>query len=135
MPDRRRDLESRQRIEQLEIRYRRHATRTWVAIIGLYLASGFGIYQNHRANQAIQTSRVEGVYQLCQDSNVRHDRTVAAFRGEFDRVSKGLSGKQLKLARTSRDANVRLINIFIPVHKDRAGRSTCRAYAVRRATP
>jgi predicted negative regulator of RcsB-dependent stress response len=135
MPDRRIDLESRSRIEQLEIRYRTHAMRTWVAIVGLYVAAGFGIWQNHVASEKIQTSRVTSLRQSCQESNDRHDRTVAAFVREFARASEGLSGTELARAKASRDANVRLIDVFIPVHKDRAGRSTCPQYAEDRATP
>lgn len=133
MPDRRVDIAARSRIEQIEVRYRKSTWQMWLAIIGLYLAAGVGIWQNHVASDKIQSSRVESLRLSCEESNGRHDRTVAAFRREFAGAVQEVPPSQRKRAKASLEANIRLINVFVPVHKDKQGRSTCRLYAEERA--
>jgi hypothetical protein len=117
------DLTTRDRVTAIQAKWESSLRRMWVAILGLYIVAcvgGFFLWQN---SHAIQKSRIQATYQTCQESNDRHDRTVAAFNREFERLPRGQRREDQRLA------NIRLINVFIPVHKDSAGRSTCLEFA------
>ena len=150
---RRIDLGSRDRVTSLEALYKerlneinrgmerfqrkieRSMIQKWVAIIGLYIVACVGGYFLWKTSHRIQSSRVQAALETCQESNDRHDRTIVAFNREFDRAIQRLKeqGNYTPARRAeleqSRAANHRLINVFIPVHKDSAGRSTCPEFA------
>lgn len=123
------DLTTRDRVTAIQAKWENALRRMWIAIIGLYVFAalgGFFLWQN---NHAIQDSREQATYETCQESNDRHDRTVAAFKVEFARAAKDAPASRRQRIEQQKAANIRLINVFIPVHKDSAGRSTCREFA------
>lgn len=129
------DLTTRDRVTTIQAKWESALTRMWVAIIGLIICVFVGGYFLWRNNQDIQDSRQQATFETCQESNDRHDRTVVAFKVEFANARERLrkegeltAARERQLAQ-SRASNLRLINVFIPVHKDSAGRSTCREFA------
>lgn len=129
------DLRTRDRVSSFQGRWEGALKHMWIAIIGLYICMagvGVGAYVLYKQ---IQDSRIDATFQTCQESNDRHDRTVTAFKVEFKSAADRLRARgeltpdrRQQLAQ-SRASNLRLINVFIPVHKDSAGRSTCREFA------
>ena len=123
------DLRTRDRVSQIQGRWEGAMARMWIAIVGLYLVAllgGFILW--HQRNQ-IQASRERATYETCQESNDRHDRTVVAFKREFEAAKKRADPARRRDLEQARAANLRLIDVFIPVHKDSAGRSTCHEFA------
>ena len=130
------DLTTRDRVTAIQAKWEGSLRRMWFAILGLYVIAAAGGYLLWANNRDIQTSRLEAAYQSCQESNDRHDRTVAAFNVESRRALRlAETARERRQLRLSRAANIRLINVFIPVHKDAAGFSTCRAFARERINP
>lgn len=138
MSDRREDNGTRDRIDRIEVGWQ--TTTRWLkkyvrwlvaAMVILYLAAGITGYFLADAYDEIQQSRFEAEFRACEESNGRHDRVVVQYQVEFEAAVKRATGERRVALRASRDANVRLIDKLVPVHKDSAGRSTCRAYAER----
>lgn len=135
MPDemgkhRRVDLTSRDRVTTIYATNARALRHMWIAIVGLWIAAALAGYFLWRNNQDIQASREQATFETCQESNDRHDRTIVAFNIEFNRALKRETDPaRRRQIEQSRQSNVRLINVFIPVHKDSAGRSTCKEFA------
>jgi hypothetical protein len=124
------DLTTRDRVTAIQAKWESALRRMWFAIIGLTICAFIGGYFLWRNNQDIQSSREQATFETCQESNDRHDRTVIAFNHEIAlRLANTSDPDERKRLEQSRAANIRLINVFIPVHKDSAGRSTCREFA------
>lgn len=129
------DLTTRDRVTAIQAKWESALRRMWFAIIGLTVCAFVGGYFLWLNNQEIQDSREQATFETCQESNDRHDRTVVAFKAEFSAAAARLKARgELDAERKQqlaqqKAANIRLINVFIPVHKDSAGRSTCREFA------
>lgn len=129
------DLTTRDRVSHIQGKWESALRRMWFAIIGLVICVFIGGYFLWRNNQDIQDSRAQATFETCQESNDRHDRTVVAFKAEFKaaaarlRADGELTASRKRQIAQQRAANLRLIDVFIPVHKDSAGRSTCREFA------
>lgn len=131
MGERRSDPETRDRIDWLQHGWERTAKRLATAMAVLYIAAGVGGFFLWKYGQSVQDARYDAAFNACQDSNDRHDRTIAQLHAEADRIREHASPKKRKALKASVAANIRLIGVLVPVHQDRRGRSTCGAYARR----
>lgn len=125
MPDRRVDVLARERVVELEIRYRRVAHRLTIGF-GLMTATLMVVsvvlvglvHDNQARARQIQQERARSIRANCKDSNDRHDNSIAAldtvlhdYLAKKPPAQRPALRKQLEAARQQ---NILLINALVP---------------------
>lgn len=122
-PDRRQNLDGRERIVALEARYQHIAWRLTVAVaimgatlVAVSLVLVLLIRANSERAREIQGERARVVRENCVSQNARHDATVRAFEEIYRRrfAQQSATSRQL---RANRRYNRKLIDAVVP-HRD-----------------
>ena len=72
---------------------------------------------NDRAQiEAIQQERIANIRNACEETNQRHDATIAALDARFDQLKAGASLAERQQLQASRDFTVSLIDALAPTH-------------------
>lgn len=129
--ERRRDDKTRDRIDWIVESLERAIKRQWIAMVIFFVGmiiGGFFIWERGRE---INDARYDSAFNACVSSNERHDGTIRQLHVEVKKIKRSASPKQKRAVEASLQANIRLINVMIPAHKDRRGHSTCGEYAAK----
>ena len=129
--ERRLDLESRERVEALEVRYHDFQRRSLIgqAIVGVAVVLALilgGINQQQQSNRSeetrelalqIQTERKRNIGGACRDQNLRNRTTIATLDQLLRRMQADpkVSADRKAQAKTSRQGTVLLIDALAPV--------------------
>lgn len=135
-PERRMDIDARDRLSEVQASYERFSTLVWRALVVLaavlvasFAVQGWLIHENRlRANTSqrnsvrIDESLRRALFLVCTETNLRHNATVATLDAQLKEITDPKIKVQLKHIR---DSNVAFIDALAP-HRD-----DCNAYVAR----